>query len=350
MESSVIITFWYKFCDYIKSCWTVKILIAEVVLASMVFIMLFHTPLSEQYFYYRFGMKLLDDSAFEKPNGTFCLKSALLIEYGNDSYVADEVLSNHLVIYTQVAVKIPRIITTMIIGPLTDKYGRKIGIILPVLGTVLDGIGAFIIVFLNASPYYLILSHGSSGFLGGFPLLCTSVYSYIADVSSPQWRTLRLGILTAALAFGGGAGAFLIGFWLYWSDCNFTTLYLFYSITSMLLLAYTLIIPESIPASKRKRLFDDRNSGIFKMYLEGAKLYCRNLSPRTAWKLYAATLAILVIAFKRDCRSPNRCLLPEIAAFRLQPSSDWHLSSAQGGLWWSVGVDSSHSLDCVQCE
>ena len=42
----------------------------------------------------------------------------------SDAYVKDETLSNHLVVYDKIVAKIPKILATVVIGPLTDKYGR----------------------------------------------------------------------------------------------------------------------------------------------------------------------------------------------------------------------------------
>ena len=166
---------------------------------------------------------------------------------------------------------------------------------MPILGLLLDGVASSVIVWLEISPYYMILIHGLCGFFGGRPLLTSSIYSYIADVSSPKWRTLRLCIVAAATAFGGGAGQLLIGYWLDESQCNFLIIFIFYTTIAAFLLVYAIIIPDSLPNSERMKISSKTDTKDRKLYLEGARLYCGRLSLRSTWKLYVGTLVIAVI-------------------------------------------------------
>ncbi len=286
----------HKIWSCIQVSWRARILIVDLVALVFSFIEHFHIPLYEQYYYFKFGHNILQNTSFVFPNESFCISSDLINSYtgSNDSYVTTEVKSNHLLVYGQIASRIPMILAAVILGTLTDRYGRKFGIVLPILGLVLDGACSTLIVWFDTSPYYMILIHNIYGYLGGRTLLFSSIYSYIADVSSPKWRILRLGIVAASTAFGGGAGELLIGYWLDGSNCNFTMLFFFYTVLSVVLLAYVLIIPESLPKVERMKLASENPKGV-KIYLEGARLYCGGLSLRSTWKLYVGTLVIVVI-------------------------------------------------------
>ena len=97
-----------------------------------------YMALSEQYYYHVYGSDILKNTSFSFPQGPFCISSDLINEYtgSNNSYKVAESHSNHLVTYTSVAYSVPAIVFTVIIGPIMDRMGRKIGIIFPIVGMV----------------------------------------------------------------------------------------------------------------------------------------------------------------------------------------------------------------------
>ena len=76
---------------------------------------------------------VLQNTSFEFPNGSFCVSSGLINNNtgSNDSYKVVESQSNHLAAFAQVATVVPSVLVTIVLGPLLDKYGRKIGLLLP---------------------------------------------------------------------------------------------------------------------------------------------------------------------------------------------------------------------------
>lgn len=97
-------------------------------------------------------------------------------------------------------------ILQMLIGPWSDRIGRKKPI---VLGMVVCGIGIIITLLVNSLVEW-ILASGIIGF--GMALLYPTLISAISDASEASWRGTSLGVYRMWRDAGYGFGALAIGF------------------------------------------------------------------------------------------------------------------------------------------
>ena len=127
----------------------------------------------------------------------------------------------------------------------------------------------------------------------------SSTSAYIADISSPRWRTLRLSILETSVAFGRGIGVLGGGLWLESINCNFVPLMVFYTSIYAFIMLYTLVMPSSLTRHEREQLRQTvtNKSSKLRTAVEGCHLYCGGLSWRTTWKLYAITIVYVLFVF-----------------------------------------------------
>ena len=204
----------------------------KVELAFVMFVMnkLLYNALCQQYYYLIDGSDILRNTSFVLPNGSFCLSSEMIDNYTNNSnsYKRDESFSYHLVAYGEIANAIPSVLVSLVLGPLMDRYGRKIGLILPMIGNILQGTFSIFIIRYTLDPYYFILARFIGGLFGDYPCILAASFSYIADISSRHWRSLRVAVLEAAAAYGGGIGTILTGYWLRKTHCDFIPLLWFF--------------------------------------------------------------------------------------------------------------------------
>lgn len=274
-----------------------KVLKVEVLVTLTMLAKLFSMRLSEQYYYHTYGSDILRNTSFSFPDGPFCVTSDLIDAYtgSNHSYKLDESKSNHLAMYAMVAYTVPAVVMTVVLGSVTDRFGRKIGMIVPTLGLTLETFLAIIIVVYNLNPYYFILSSFTGGCFGSLSTILASSFSYVADISSPRWRSLRIGIVEAGVAFGGSAGQFFVGLWLDRVQCNYLPpLYFIAACFTFIAVYIVFFIPESLSYEKRQELQSKNRRGL-RAYMEGFELFCGTLSLRTTWKLYVATIAMNVL-------------------------------------------------------
>lgn len=271
-----------------------KIITVEPVVFLFMLGRFMYLPTYEQYYYHYYGSDLLRNTSFDFPEGSFCINSSLINKYtgNNNSYKYDETNSNNLVIYGQLASKIPAVVVTIILGPLTDRYGRRLGILLPSFGMFIQGLASTLIIYYDLNPFYFILVNIFSGVTGDFTSLIAACFTYAADISSPRWRSYRIAAIEGIASFGKVAGQLTGGYWLYDNNCNYIPPMIFYTGTTVLLMLYTLFLPESLTKAERLKLVSKNKGGIISKYVQGGKIYCGGLPLLSTWVLYVTSVAI----------------------------------------------------------
>lgn len=272
-----------------------KIVTVEPIVFLFMLGRFFYVPLYEQYYYQYYGSVLLRNTSFQFSDGFFCISSGLINNYtgNNNSYKYDEAYSNNLVIYGQLASKIPAVVVTIILGPLTDRYGRRLGILLPSSGMVIKGVFSTLIVYYNLNPFYFIAVNFIAGVTGDFTSLIAACFAYIADVSSLRWRSYRLAAIEGILAFGKVAGQLAGGYWLHKINCNYIPLMIFYTGTIVAMVLYTFfLLPESLTKDERLKLISKNKGGTIGKYAQGVKIFLGGLPLLSTWILYVATIAL----------------------------------------------------------
>lgn len=285
----------------LQACYRIKVFKVELVIVLFMLGRHLYNPLYEQYYYLIYGSDILKNTSFIFPsNGSsFCINSELINNYtgNNNSYKLDESLSNRLVVYGQLASTIPAVMTTLMMGPLMDRFGRKIGLIFPVVGTSLQGIFTVFIIKYALDPYFFIPANFIGGIFGNSTCILAAGFSYIADISSLRWRTLRVGMVESAIASGSLVGMLMVGYWLRTNHCDFQPPLLFYISCNIFIGLYMfLLVPESLTRSKRAELRAQNPQGRgLRAYLEGFHLFFGGLSLSSTWKLYVAMIAMSVM-------------------------------------------------------
>ena len=274
---------------------TVEPAIFLIMLARHLYIQLY-----EQYYYVQYGSQLLQNTSFPFPNGSFCLNSSQVDNYaGNGSFKTVETLSDNLVVYGQIANRIPSIIVTILLGPLSDRYGRKPVLLLATVGLTLEGFIAMLIVHFQWNPYYFIIANFIGGISGDYSGILSGGYAYIADVSSEKWRGLRIGIIEGVFAIGAAAGPLLIGYWLQQNNCDFIIpmwLYIACNVTAGVYIMFC--IPESLTKTERKDL-TSRNPRGFKTMLHGLGIFAGH-APQYShilWKFWTINFVASLLVF-----------------------------------------------------
>ena len=271
-----------------------KIITVEPIFFLFLLSYMLYTTIIEQYYYQYYGAELLRHSSFESPNGSYCINSTVIDDYANTSYKQDETDSNDLLIYTELASKLPAIPVTIFMAPLTDRYGRKIGIVIPTVGFLIQSIASILIIYYNINPFYLIAASGVSGLCGDYASLTASIFSYAVDVSSVKTRSIRLAAIGGALSFGHLVGVLSGGYWLATINCNFIPVITLQAAVLGFIILYTLALPESRSKLERLQLLAKKKGTILSKYTEGVKLYCSRFS-YSVWAIYMLTLNLAVL-------------------------------------------------------
>jgi len=112
-------------------------------------------------------------------------------------------------LYLTFLCSVPTIIISMMVGPLSDKYGRRPLMLIPIIGHILAQVAYLLnVYFWDASANY-ILFVAVYVLFGGNTTFLIGLYTYIIDISTPESRTARVSVLDVALIAGGTSGNFL---------------------------------------------------------------------------------------------------------------------------------------------
>ena len=180
-----------------------RLITVEPVLFLFMLSVFLVTPLQEQLIYKKI--------CHSKYNETVCKNLKTDDRYvKEESYVQKQ--TSNWSMYLRVTTTIPSMLAAMILGPCSDKIGRKFSLILPLIGTMLEA------ACLILNSYYLswdvsIMCIGGiiAGFSGSYATLLMAVFSYMADVSSEKSRTLRVALLESMIFLGGCVGELVGG-------------------------------------------------------------------------------------------------------------------------------------------
>ena len=191
------------------------------------------------------------------PNRSFvCITIQDLSNCTNSSasYDGVEERTSTLILVTNVAGQILSILVALFCGPISDRVGRKpMMLVLSVSGTLSAGI-VLVIMYLKLDVYFFILASFVSSLGGGTPVLITTCFSYITDISSGKWLTYRIGIAEGMLLLSAGLCTTVAGVWLNRSNCFYP--YVIWLVLSAFLaigVYVVLYLPESLSIGERLR-------------------------------------------------------------------------------------------------
>eukprot|EP00057_Strongylocentrotus_purpuratus_P015524 XP_011669998.1 PREDICTED: proton-coupled folate transporter [Strongylocentrotus purpuratus] len=167
--------------------------------------------------------------------------------------IEDEVESDssRWILFFNLASMVPGAIMATILGPLSDKVGRKIIMTLPSIGAAVGAINFILNSFYIDWPVEtLLLSGVAMGITGNLGTFFVSVVSYITDITDPSSRMKRLGLLEAMVYIGGTLGLVIGGTMT--ERFGFVTVFFMYLSIHLTILFYIAIqLKESLPKHER---------------------------------------------------------------------------------------------------
>ena len=274
-----------------------RLVTVEPVIFLYCFGMFLYASLYEQYFFNLYGKDKLKNTSFPDIDTPVCLNSSEIDHYTgiNGSYKVVEQHSSNMLIYCLVTNKFVSIASSMIMGPLSDIYGRRPFIILVASGAVLQGVCAVLIVHFNLNVLLFILGAGISGFFGDFTAILMATFSYISDVSSGKWRTIRMGFGEAMMLLSGLLSQGLGGLWFQKLKCDFTYPLILYVACNFAIILYTLfLLPESLTKDDRERKRAGKPKGM-QALVRGVMIFLFQVKEYSAWILWFMLLSILIV-------------------------------------------------------
>ena len=284
-----------------------KILTVEVVMFLYFFGIYLSGPLNQQYYLNRYSLDVLRNTTYPYASKTHCITKDEVNNYtclsnhqanatcinAYDSFVTHQ--ATNLYIYGNLANRVCAITVTMIMGPISDRYGRRLPIILVAVGATLSGLLDLTIILYSLNMYFFILSGIIAGLFGDFSSLLMACYSYVCDISHGKWRTIRIGVLEGVQFMSGLAAQGLGGLWFQKLNCDFTYPILLYIIVNAATVFYVVFyLPESLTSKKRKAKNTGKPSGP-KLLLRGASIFCCRVREYPVWRLWFSIVPFVIM-------------------------------------------------------
>ncbi|XP_066926446.1 proton-coupled folate transporter-like isoform X2 [Clytia hemisphaerica] len=221
--------------------------------------LILHAPLIQQYIYHR----LSED--FGLPSNIKVDKSSCNVdtESETDLSIIDkrkqvQSMTSYIYLGIILAAALPSFFMALLLGSWSDKVGRKIIILLPVIGGLLDSVCILITMATRGSLYLLFIGSFCNGVCGFFTTMILAVFSYMADTTTEEERALRLGIVEAVAFTSGMISHISSGWWI--QHLGFKAPYIF--ITTLHLISLTYIITY-LPESSTVQLSPKRIADLF---------------------------------------------------------------------------------------
>lgn len=147
---------------------------------------------------------------------------------------------------------IPSLTVTLMLVAYSDQRGRKITIILPLIGSLIYTMSFLAISFFELNLYLLIVASLVSSLFGGSGTFLGGCFSYIADLCEDgKQKTLRMAGVDMVIGLLSGVASLSTGYFLRAAGFNWPFL------TSAVILCFTLLYAVFILEESVKRPPDD---------------------------------------------------------------------------------------------
>ncbi|XP_054611263.1 solute carrier family 46 member 3 [Dunckerocampus dactyliophorus] len=218
--------------------------LVEPVVALYAFSTYLTYPLMQQYVYRRLWHDLTNSTYPISDNTSTCAANKSSTD-NNQSIYFEEVQQQASLfsLYSEVLSAIPSLVVTLMVVAYSDRGGRKLAIILPLVGTLAYTLALLSVSYFELNVYILVGCTLISALCGGLGTFLGGCFAYIADLSEDgQQKTLRIAGLDSMIGLLSGVAALSTGYFL--KAAGFNWPFLTSALCQVLILLYAIFILE----------------------------------------------------------------------------------------------------------
>ncbi|CAH1796228.1 unnamed protein product [Owenia fusiformis] len=192
-------------------------------------------------------------------------------------------------LYFDVAFCIAAMLTTIMLGSYSDRGGRKIILIIPVIGEILELFVYLIDGYFNLHISFLLIANVVHGLSGSWMIFMSSALAYVADITDESERTFRITLVCAILEVGGASGEIGLGYFV--RNTGFAYPFLTSLAVLVLVVFYIIIfVPETVQDTTKKSTISDVYKSMYRLYFKEATGFVKR-----RWKLITLLITSFII-------------------------------------------------------
>ncbi|XP_033954354.1 lysosomal proton-coupled steroid conjugate and bile acid symporter SLC46A3 [Pseudochaenichthys georgianus] len=217
--------------------------LVEPIVALYAFSSFLIYPLVQQYVYRRLWQELTNTTYPVSANASRCAENSSA--GSNHSSFHEEVQrqASLFSLYTNLFSAVPSLVVTLMLVAYSDRGGRKITIITPLIGTLLYTLSFLAVSYFELNIYLIIGSSILSSLFGGLGTFLGGCFAYIADLCEDGSRkTLRMAGVDMMIGLLSGVASISTGYFL--KAAGFNWPFLTSALVQCVVLLYAIFILE----------------------------------------------------------------------------------------------------------
>lgn len=213
----------------------------EPVIALYAFASFLIYPLLQQYVYRRLWQDLTNTTYPAYDNTSVCVTNTSSNHTNHHNEVQRQ--ASLFSLYTELFSTPPSLVVTLLLVAYSDQRGRKIAIVLPLVGSLVFTLSFLAVSFFELDVYLLIGASLASSLFGGIGTFLGGCFAYIADMcENGKQKTLRMAGVDMVIGLLSGVASLLTGYFLQAAGFNWP--FLTSAICQFLTLLYALFVLE----------------------------------------------------------------------------------------------------------
>ena len=189
-------------------------------------------------------------------------------------------------LYMTIASLLPAVVSLWMLGSYSDKGGRKVAIIIPQIGALIRCITLLAVIYFDLPLYVMVIGAFFEGLSGAFHMFLSAGFSCVADITSPEMRSLRITVLDGCFTFGTVVSQIACGYLI--ASLGFFYPFLILAVILLLdIVATIILLPETVTKDPDVRFWS------FGHLRNAFNVYSRDNGTGRRWKL----LMCLAIVF-----------------------------------------------------
>uniref|UniRef100_W5KLP1 Solute carrier family 46 member 3 n=1 Tax=Astyanax mexicanus TaxID=7994 RepID=W5KLP1_ASTMX len=231
-----------------------KFYFVEPVVAVYSFACFLLYPLVQQYVYRRLWQEITNTSYPALDTSSRCDTNSS--NHTSHHYEVQQAASLFSM-YSELFSLIPSLIATLVLVAYSDQRGRKITIILPLVGSLVYCLAFLAVSFFELNLYLLIIASFVSSLFGGIGTMLGGCFSYVADLCEDgKQKTLRMAGVDMVIGLFSGVALISSGYFLRETGFNWPlvtagTVHLVNLLYSVFFLEESRVIESSVAEDNR---------------------------------------------------------------------------------------------------